>query len=167
VLFVGGITGPLLFAKLIATGHEGTVAIGFYIGAAVMIIGGIVEIALGVKAEGKQLEDIAKPLTAEDAEGGAATSADRPQRRQRSPSPRSGYSRGMPVSAPIEPVELSREVGRIEAALDEHGPMDRAQIARAVGARFWGPGRFPAALREAVRSGHAQRLGRSRFGPRR
>ncbi|MEA2283381.1 MAG: hypothetical protein QOK21_3988 [Solirubrobacteraceae bacterium] len=164
---VGGITGPLLFAKLIATGHEGTVAIGFYIGAAVMIIGGIVEIALGVKAEGKQLEDIAKPLTAEDAEGGAATAADRPQRRQRSPSPRSGYSRGMPVSAPIEPVELSREVGRIEAALDEHGPMDRAQIARAVGARFWGPGRFPAALREAVRSGHAQRLGRSRFGPRR
>jgi MFS family permease len=164
---VGGITGPLLFAKLIATGHEGTVAIGFYIGAAVMIIGGIVEIALGVKAEGKQLEDIAKPLTAEDAEGDAAAAGATPQRRQRRPSPRSGYSHGMPVSAPIEPVELSREIGRIEAALDEHGPMDRAQIARAVGARFWGPGRFPAALREAVRSGHAERLGRSRFGPRR
>ena len=71
----------------------------------------------------------------------------------------------MPVSAPIEAVEFSREVGRIEAALGEHGPMDRAELARAVGARFWGPGRFQGALREAVRTGHAQRLGRTRFGP--
>jgi hypothetical protein len=43
--------------------------------------------------------------------------------------------------------------------------MDRAELARAVGARFWGPGRFQGALREAVRTGHAQRLGRTRFGP--
>jgi MFS family permease len=162
---IGGITGPLLFAKLIATGHASTVAVGFYLGAAIMIVGGIVEIFLGVKAEGQQLEDIAKPLTAEDAEGDAATDGGRPARPQRRPSPRSGYSRGMPVSAPIEPVELSREVGRIESALAEHGAMDRTELARAVGARFWGPGRFQAALREAVTNGRAQRLGRSRFGP--
>ena len=31
-----------------------------------MIIGGIVELFLGVKAEGQTLENIAKPLTAED-----------------------------------------------------------------------------------------------------
>jgi MFS family permease len=156
---IGGITGPLLFAKLIATGNESSVAVGFYLGAGIMIIGGIVEIVLGVKAEGQQLEDIATPLTAEGEE-------EQPERKpQRRPSPRSGYSRGMPVSAPIEPVELSREVGRIESALGEHGPMERAELARAVGARFWGPGRFPAALREAVRTGHAQRLGRTRFGP--
>jgi MFS family permease len=156
---IGGITGPLLFAKLIATGNESSVAVGFYLGAGIMIIGGIVEIVLGVKAEGQQLEDIATPLTAEGEE-------EQPKRKpQRRPSPRSGYSRGMPVSAPIEPVELSREVGRIETALGEHGTMERAELARAVGARFWGPGRFPAALREAVRTGRAQRLGRTRFGP--
>jgi MFS family permease len=156
---IGGITGPLLFAKLIATGNESSVAVGFYLGAGIMIIGGIVEIVLGVKAEGQQLEDIATPLTAEGEE-------EQPERRpQRRPSLRSGYSRGMPVSAPIEPVELSREVGRIETALGEHGTMERAELARAVGARFWGPGRFPAALREAVRTGRAQRLGRTRFGP--
>ncbi len=33
-----------------------------------MIAGGIVEAFLGVKAEGKSLESIAQPLTAEDAE---------------------------------------------------------------------------------------------------
>ena len=71
----------------------------------------------------------------------------------------------MPVSAPIEPVELSREVGRIETALGEHGPMERAELARAVGARFWGPGRFPAALREAVLSGRVRRVDRTHFAP--
>ncbi|HEX4689679.1 MAG TPA: MFS transporter, partial [Solirubrobacteraceae bacterium] len=157
---VGGITGPLLFAKLIATGNESSVAVGFYLGAGIMIIGGIVEIVLGVKAEGQQLEDIATPLTAEGEE-----QEQKPPKPQRRPSPRSGYSRGMPVSAPIEPVEFSREVVRIESALGEHGAMERSELARAVGARFWGPGRFPGALREAVRTGRAQRLGRTRFGP--
>lgn len=43
----------------------GLVALGFFISAAVMAIGGIAELVLGVKAEGAQLEDIAEPLTAE------------------------------------------------------------------------------------------------------
>ena len=33
-----------------------------------MIIGGIAEVFFGVKAEGQSLENIAKPLTVEDAE---------------------------------------------------------------------------------------------------
>ena len=37
-----------------------------------MITGGIVEAFLGVRAEGQSLESIAKPLTAEDADRGAA-----------------------------------------------------------------------------------------------
>jgi hypothetical protein len=41
---------------------------GYLIGATLMIAAGIVEIVLGVDAAGRQLEDIAKPLTAEDAE---------------------------------------------------------------------------------------------------
>jgi MFS family permease len=66
----GGITGPLLFGKLIDdasdSGDITGIAIGYFIGAALMIIGGIVEAFLGVKAEGKSLESIAQPLTAED-----------------------------------------------------------------------------------------------------
>ncbi len=65
---VGGITGPLLFAHLIGSGDEGQVTIAFLIGAGVMALGGIAELFLGVKAEQASLEDIAQPLTAEDAE---------------------------------------------------------------------------------------------------
>jgi MFS family permease len=66
----GGIAGPLLFGRLIedasSDGDITGIAIGYFIGAALMIAGGIVEIFLGVKAEGQSLEDIAQPLTAED-----------------------------------------------------------------------------------------------------
>jgi MFS family permease len=67
---VGGISGPLLFGALIdhasASKDITGIAIGYFIGAALMIGGGIVEIVLGVKAEGQSLENIAAPLTAED-----------------------------------------------------------------------------------------------------
>jgi MFS family permease len=68
---IGGITGPLLFGRLIATGGETNVMYGYLLGAALMIAAGVVEIVLGVEAAGRQLEDIAKPLTAEDAEARA------------------------------------------------------------------------------------------------
>jgi hypothetical protein len=45
---------------------------GYLVGAAVMIAGGLVEVFLGVKAEGQSLESIAQPLTAEDADTGSA-----------------------------------------------------------------------------------------------
>ncbi len=70
---IGGISGPLLFGKLIESG-ESSVMWGYLLGAALMVGAGVVEIFLGVEAAQKQLEDIAKPLTAEDAEareGGA------------------------------------------------------------------------------------------------
>ena len=71
---VGGISGPLLFGKLIdnasASKDITAIAIGYFIGAALMIVGGIVEAFLGVKAEGQSLENIAKPLTAEEDTGG-------------------------------------------------------------------------------------------------
>jgi MFS family permease len=63
---VGGITGPLLFGHLIASGDASQVAIGFYIGAAVMAIGGIAELLFGVRAERRSLEGIAEPLSARD-----------------------------------------------------------------------------------------------------
>ena len=40
-----------------------------------MIGGGVVEAFLGVKAEGQSLENIAKPLTAEDGAGGPRDAA--------------------------------------------------------------------------------------------
>jgi MFS family permease len=60
---VGGITGPLLFGQMIGSGDRQLVAIAFLIGASVMAVGGLVEMFWGVKAENKQLEDIAAPLT--------------------------------------------------------------------------------------------------------
>jgi hypothetical protein len=70
----GGISGPLLFGHLIdsasASGDITGIAPGYFLGAGLMIAGGIVEAFLGVKAEGQSLEDIARPLTAEDAEAG-------------------------------------------------------------------------------------------------
>ena len=72
----GGISGPLLFGYLIDQASADKditgIAIGYFIGAVLMIGAGIVEAFLGVKAEGQSLENIAKPLTAEDAEQTAA-----------------------------------------------------------------------------------------------
>ncbi len=67
---IGGITGPILFGRLIEAGGETNVMHGYLLGAALMIAAGIVEIVLGIEAAQKQLEDIAMPLTAEDAEAG-------------------------------------------------------------------------------------------------
>jgi MFS family permease len=69
---IGGVSGPLLFGNLIGSKNRGEVAAAFLIGAGVMLVGGIVEIFFGVKAEQQALEDIAKPLTVEDAEEGDA-----------------------------------------------------------------------------------------------
>lgn len=67
----GGISGPLLFGWLIDRASESgditRIAVGYFIGAALMVGAGIVAAFLGVKAEGQSLEDIATPLTAEDA----------------------------------------------------------------------------------------------------
>lgn len=67
---VGGISGPLLFGHLIdnasASKDITAIAIGYFIGAVLMVGGGLVEAVLGVKAEGQSLESIAKPLTADD-----------------------------------------------------------------------------------------------------
>jgi MFS family permease len=63
---VGGITGPLLFGHLIESGVVAYAAIGFYIGAVVMALGGVAELVLGVPAEQQSLEDIAAPLSAQE-----------------------------------------------------------------------------------------------------
>jgi hypothetical protein len=61
---VFGWFGTKLYTSLIGTGNDpNKLFIGYLIGAGAMIIGGVVEIFLGVAAEGKSLEDVASPLS--------------------------------------------------------------------------------------------------------
>ncbi|WP_243713046.1 MFS transporter [Actinomadura sp. 6K520] len=64
----GGITGPLLFGRLIETGEGSIIAYGFFLGAGIMALGGVAELVFGVRAERATLENIAKPLTAHEAD---------------------------------------------------------------------------------------------------
>jgi len=63
---------PLLYGALIGNGSDRAgLTIGYLVGGGVMIIGGLVEVFLGIDAEGKPLEQVARPLTAVGSEGGA------------------------------------------------------------------------------------------------
>jgi MFS family permease len=60
-----GAFGPWIYGKLIGNGQDHTKLFwGYLLGAAVMIIGAVVETFLGVDAEQKSLEDLALPLGA-------------------------------------------------------------------------------------------------------
>jgi MFS family permease len=61
---VGGFGGPLLFGALIQSGDPSQIFIGYLVGAVVMIVGGVVQATMGVEAAGRDLEDIAPPLSA-------------------------------------------------------------------------------------------------------
>jgi MFS family permease len=60
---IGGVIGPQVFSRLINTGSYVQVFYALGLGGVTMIIGGLAEIAFGVKAERRSLEDIARPLT--------------------------------------------------------------------------------------------------------
>ena len=227
---IGGITGPLLFGNLIASGKVSEVATGFFIGAAVMAIGGVAELFLGVRAEQLPLEEIATPLSAQDEPRGAQSEPGRaqgePGRAQGEPGRAQGEpgrAQGEPGRAQSEPgrahgepsgangepsgaqgepgrahgapnrpqrgrleryrpgpgphrwhpgmsmpaqsreLPLERETGRIVDAVRERGVAGRADLEQALGARRWGPGRFGAALRVALRDGRIRRVGPSRY----
>jgi hypothetical protein len=129
-----------------------------------MAIGGIAELAFGVKAEQKPLEQIARPLTAQEAEGEGRGPRRSRERRYR---PGPGYSSygypGMRGAAETPPVPMDREVDAIAHALEQNGPTDRGALARLVGARHWGPGRFRGALVAALVEERIRRVGRGRF----
>jgi len=59
---IGGIAGPLLFGALISTGSRTSVAIGYCIGAILMIGAAAVEALWGIAAERKPLEAVSRPL---------------------------------------------------------------------------------------------------------
>lgn len=62
----GGFIAPVLFGTLIETGSRGAVAVGYAIGAALVIVAGVLALRFGVDAERRALEDIAPPLGADD-----------------------------------------------------------------------------------------------------
>jgi MFS family permease len=189
----GGISGPVLFGVLIASGKRSELAVGYVIGAVLMIAAGLVEVWLGVNAEQKPLEEIATPLTAEDAgqhpadtgsadtgSAGAGTAAgagtrdaagtgQRRARRRVEPAvtPQANYRGWSPMYpayvAPLIDTARDREVGEIVAALGSAGPVERRQLAGLVHASLWGPGRFPAALRQAIAQGKVRRTGKGLY----
>jgi MFS family permease len=73
---LGGISGPVIFGQLIGTGNATNLFIAYLIGAGFMIFAAVVELLLGVRAEGQSLENVATPLTAiEEATGKSAAAS--------------------------------------------------------------------------------------------
>jgi MFS family permease len=161
---LGGITGPTLFGRLIDS--QGQLAAGFLVAAALMLIAAVVEIFLGVDAEGESLEDIAKPLTTEAAE--EAETAPAPDRAAAARGNRFSRPAWSPTavasSRPVRDRDLEHEVDAIIAVLEAaDGPVDRRRLALEVDARHWGAGRFSIALSTATARGRARRVGRGSY----
>lgn len=74
---IGGITGPLIFGRLIdaatQSGDRTFLLYAYLIGAGFMIVAAVVEVILGVRAEGQSLESVAAPLTAIKERTGASS----------------------------------------------------------------------------------------------
>jgi MFS family permease len=182
----GGITGPLLFGKLVESEEAGHVFWGYMLGAALMIAAGVVQAVLGIEAARKDLEEIATPLSAEAAEGEAAGDEAREaepardeHRFERKPTrPRSDrYRRLGPseVGSSYSPVQHSssrgpdedvdEEIAALVAALHAAGPegLERRVLGERVNCRRWGPGRFRHALGQARERGAIRQTARGRY----
>jgi len=61
---IGGVGAPWLFGFLIGTGSPVAIAGGYMLGAVLMLIAAGVALKLGVAAERRSLEDVARPLSA-------------------------------------------------------------------------------------------------------
>jgi MFS family permease len=197
---IGGITGPALFGQLIHSGSADQVATGFFIGAVVMALGGLAELRYGVEAAQRSLEDIARPLTAEETDGRPPERPPRTPGQERLASEREArvgervgrhreheraglrrfrpgpgaqfYSPGMAGTAgaagrhaAVSELERDREIELVCSVLEEHGACERADLSRLVDGGFWGPGRFRAALRDAIDERRVRRLPGNSYGP--
>src|ERR1700716_3360329 len=72
----GGVAAPTIFGALIGNASSrGPLTIGYFFGAALMFVGGLIAWFFGVNAERKSLEDIAAPLSAVGSSAGQSGSA--------------------------------------------------------------------------------------------
>ena len=60
---IGGIAGPALLGALVGSGERGAVALGYVLGAALMLIAAAVAWRFALAAEGRSLEDVTTPLS--------------------------------------------------------------------------------------------------------
>ncbi len=66
---IGGVSGPYIFGNFISSGSRWQLFYGYIIGGVIMIVGGLIHMAMGIEAAQQSLEDVAKPLSVEEAEG--------------------------------------------------------------------------------------------------
>jgi MFS family permease len=180
---LGGAAGPLLFGALINTKHVTPVFWGYVLAAGLMATAGVVAAFLAVDAEQKQLEDIATPITAAEADvigaeegerrpserpaasvaaGATATAAAVRNGRRFGRGSSHGWAPAASYSSVIDD-DLKDEVAAIELVLKEHGTLQRDALKQAVNSRRWGPGCFARAMQQAVDAGIVTRTGRNRF----
>ena len=150
---IGGITGPLLFGKLVESGKESHVFWGYILGAGLMIAAGIVQAVLGIEAAKKNLEDVATPLSAEEAEGESKPASGRPY----------SYSAFQSSSTRVPDEDIDEEVEAIVTALRDGGELNRDELGRRVNCRLWGPGRYRRALAAAMQRGEIRGTRRRNF----
>jgi zinc transporter ZupT len=72
---LGGISGPVIFGNVIGTGNVTNLFIAYLFSAGLMIFAAVVEVFLGVRAEGQSLENVARPLTAIEESTGTSAAA--------------------------------------------------------------------------------------------
>jgi MFS family permease len=63
---IGGIGAPWLFGVLVETGEPVAIAWGYALGALLMLAAAAIALRLGVAAERKSLEEVARPLSSVD-----------------------------------------------------------------------------------------------------
>src|SRR5215469_11860021 len=61
---LGGFIAPWLFGVLIGSGERSAVFDGYLLGAGLMLVAALTELAIGIKAERQPLESVARPLSA-------------------------------------------------------------------------------------------------------
>ena len=81
-----GAVGPIFYGHLIGNGTDASkLFVGYLVGGGLMVLGGVVELVLGVPAERKSLEVVARPLSLVPASAvpraAGATTAFSPDRR--------------------------------------------------------------------------------------
>ena len=115
---LGGISGPVIFGNLIGTGNVTNLFIAYLLSAGLMIFAALVEVFLGVRAEGQSLENVARPLTAIEEGTGTSAAARRDAERSITAPPARSFVSVCYTSEPMKP--LADEVQALVARVGTH-----------------------------------------------